>query len=298
MSVKNFTSDFSRITLGTVQFGLGYGVSNSDGRPDINIVERILDESRSVGIRTLDTAPGYGDAESILGYLGVSDFKVLTKIPSISAYEHDVESIIRYSVDQSLARLNVPHLYGILLHDASNVDHPHSSRIIDCLVNLRETGVVENIGVSSYRPEHVDRLDLLQRIDFIQAPVNVLDRRFVDSGFANRNAANSVNLYARSVFLQGLLLMPLERLPNYFEKHMPLFTEWHRLLEANYQDAMSVCLSFVRSCASIDQILLGVQSVEQLKEILEKYSSVVDLYQYNSIVSADEALINPTEWKL
>lgn len=294
----NNVADYSKITLGTVQFGIGYGVSNSSGRPDIANVDQILAEARSVGINSLDTAPTYGDAETTLGLLGVSDFNIVTKIPSIPHDVHDVESFVKYSVEQSLTRLRVQSLHGLLLHDATVLDNPNASRIVSCLNDMKSSGVVRNVGVSVYRPEQIIQLDLLQGIDVIQAPVSIIDRRFVQPDVLSRMSECSVKLQARSVFLQGLLLMPLDELPMYFENHIELLTEWHRLLELNNQDAMSACISFVRQCLSINQIVLGVQNVGQLLEIIVKYSSSVDLNLYDSVVCDDEGLINPSKWNL
>ena len=79
----------SKLILGTVQFGLNYGIANSEGKPDLNKVRAILRCAADHGIRILDTAAAYGDSETVIGTVFAEDsalknhFQVVSKIPPL-----------------------------------------------------------------------------------------------------------------------------------------------------------------------------------------------------------------------
>src|SRR5690625_6191821 len=69
----------NKIGLGTVQFGMEYGISNQSGQTPPNEVSAILASFRKKGGNLIDTAIAYGSSEIVLGNAGVGEFSVISK---------------------------------------------------------------------------------------------------------------------------------------------------------------------------------------------------------------------------
>ena len=202
----------SVLALGTVQFGLQYGVANQRGKVAAQEVRAILEFARRAGLDMLDTAVAYGESEALLGQIGVSDWQVISKLPAVPVGCGDVERWVRDSVADSLARLNVARLYGLLLHRPGQLLDSIGGQLYAALRRLTVDGVVGKIGVSIYDPGELDRLCDHFAFDLVQAPFNILDSRLVQTGWLSRLRRGGTELHVRSVFLQGLLLMrPTDR---------------------------------------------------------------------------------------
>ena len=135
-------------------------------------------------------------------------------------------------------------------------------------------------------------------LDIVQVPFNIFDQRILSSGWAGKLVDNDTEIHTRSVFLQGLLLMEEANLPPYFTRNWPeLFNSWYRFLENSHVDALTNALGFALKQPWINKIVVGVDTVSQLKSIIniEKYSDFKYTPQFNC---DDENLIDPSKWKL
>ena len=66
---------YSKITIGSAQFGSNYGISNLNGELNSSEIHKILKYAYSIGINTIDTAHLYGKSEFKIGkYL--NEFKI------------------------------------------------------------------------------------------------------------------------------------------------------------------------------------------------------------------------------
>ena len=284
----------NRLALGTVQFGLRYGVANELGQISREGAAMILERARSAEIDTLDTAISYGESEKVLGDVGVAQWRVVTKLPPLPN-DAELEPWVLDSVRESLERLGIPKLYGLLLHRPEQLLGARGDSLYRGLLMLKEQGKVVNIGISVRDPSELDAIWPRYRFDLIQAPFNVLDRRLADSGWLNRLSDERVEVHVRSVFLQGLLLVHPSRLPAKFARWRPLWQDWHRWLNENKLSALHACLGFALSAPQIMRVLVGVDSRAQLEEIL---ASATDVSQVPpiSLACADLNLINPSRW--
>ncbi len=287
-----------RLGLGTVQFGVDYGIANDAGQCSPETTRDILAEAKRLGLRMLDTAPAYGQAERALGrYAADEHFRVVTKtmpLPGDSVTDREVEAVGQ-TFTESLQRLGRDAAYGILIHHAEDLLKPGGSKLWEALVRLRAENRVSKIGVSVYEAGQIDRVMERYEIDLVQLPINVFDQRLIQSGHLKSLKEAGVEIHARSVFLQGLLLMTPERIPSFFEPAMPHLRRYHGALEADGISRTEAALSFVRQVPEIDIILVGVDSVKQLRENVAAYQSE-RAFDYPGFALDNLAVLDPKEW--
>jgi aryl-alcohol dehydrogenase-like predicted oxidoreductase len=284
-----------RLVLGTVQFGMPYGIANRTGQVSLSGVRTILDGARAARIDTLDTAVGYREAEQRLGEAGVRDFRVVTKLPPLPAGCADAAAWVEETVEQSLRRLGVTRLHGLLLHRARDLLSTDGSAILGKMRELRASGQVCRLGVSIYDPEELDDVVGIIEPEIVQGPFNVFDRRLETSGWLGRLAEAGVEVHVRSVFLQGLLLLPAEQRPGQFAPWRDLFARWDAWLQRERLSPLRACLAFVLSKRNVDGVVFGVESRAQLDEILA--AAVPGVEAPADLSTADPGLINPGRWK-
>ena len=285
-----------KLALGTAQFGLNYGVANTLGKIPHNSAEEIIKYCRSAGINILDTAISYGESEKCLGSIGVQDFNIVTKLPDIPDAISDIESWMMEEVSSSISRLNTKSLYGLMLHRPNQLFERNGEAIVASLKKLKDMGVIEKVGVSVYSPDEFKDLFLMHDFDLVQCPFNLIDRRLVSSGWLKKLKNSGVEVHVRSAFLQGLLLMPRNKIPQKFEAWSSLWDFWHAWLAENAVSPIKACLAYVLSESNIDQIIVGVDSKEQLQQITGAIETTC-LDAFPDISSLDNRLLNPSNWK-
>lgn len=286
-----------KIAIGTVQFGLNYGVANRHGQVSHEEAKAILDYASKNGIDTLDTAISYGESEKRLGEIGVNNWRVISKLAPVPENVTDIAGWVRDSLNDSLERLKRSNLDGLLLHRSQDLQCSFGEELYLALVALKEQGKVDKIGVSIYNPEELDAIWPRYKFDLVQAPVNIIDRRLVSSGWLTRLNNSGVEVHARSIFLQGLLLMnPAER-PAAFNRWQPIWEKWHDWTTDNGLTPLQACLGFAISRPEISRVVVGVDSLNQLEEILSS-TLTAKITPPATLASNDEDLINPSRWKM
>jgi len=299
--VKNRTKYRSRLGLGTAQFGLDYGVSNRRGQNSLEEVRQILDEAKILGIDMLDTSPNYGNSEEVLGKCLNSNnyFNIVTKTPIF-----DEETITKKSGSllteyyrKSLEQLRYDKLYGLLVHHVENLLAPGGQYLIKSLNDLKAEGVVKQIGVSVYNSAQIDKLLKIFKPDIIQLPINLFDQRLINSGHLAGLKKQGVEIHARSVFLQGLLLMEAEKLPDWFKPIEKKIDEYFLYIKEKNVSPQSAALSFVKNIEEIDYIIIGVNSAAHLRQNVKAFQDKVSL-DFERFAVSDEKIINPALWKV
>jgi len=294
---KEVSSDMmSKLGLGTAQFGLHYGVANTVGMVPRHAAHAMLERAAQAGIDTLDTAVVYGESEACLGECNVAGWQVITKLPSLPAATVDIEAWVNHEVTSSLERLRVPKLSALLLHRPAELLGEKGSQLLRALQSLRQRSLVEAVGVSIYAPDELDRLWNVFTPDLVQAPLNVLDRRLIFSGWLERLRETGVRVHARSAFLQGVLLMPAQARPDYFQPWRKLLESWDAWCRAQGSSPLQVALGFVLAQQGVERVVVGVESLGQLEEILE--ASTRPLLPLPDLYSDNLDLIDPSRWKL
>ena len=284
-----------RFAIGTVQFGVPYGIANQTGQVSRNEVAEILDCARAAGLDTLDTAIAYGESEQRLGEIGVGQWHVITKLPAFPESCTDVHAWVQKSVFGSLERLRAPKLYGLLMHCPQQLLGPQGNVLYRALVAIKDQGKVEKIGVSIYDPTDLDALCSQYQFDVVQTPFNIIDRRLATSGWLERLHQAGTEIHIRSVFLQGLLLMKEVNLPTTFNRWRPLWQHWQCWLDEQALTPLQACLGFVLAHPQIDRVVVGVDSLMQLKGILSNVGTRF-VKPPTNLMSEDMNLINPSRW--
>jgi len=285
----------SRLALGTVQFGLPYGIANQAGQVSQAEAQLMLKFAKDNGINTLDTAIAYGESEARLGEIGVADFKLITKLPGIPKGCLDVGEWVSEQVDASMSRLNVSNIYGLLLHRSDDLISPNGRHLFQALQLLKEKGLVNKIGVSIYSPDELELLIADFSFDLVQAPFNLIDRRLLNSGWIRRLKDSGVEIHTRSAFLQGLLLMKKIDIPPKFSPWNSLLRNWHQWLQDANVSALQASLGFALSFPEIDRVVIGAESQSQLLEIVNASNNLLN-NDLPNLACADEKLINPANW--
>jgi aryl-alcohol dehydrogenase-like predicted oxidoreductase len=288
-----------KLAIGTAQFGQNYGVSNIYGQVKYITAKEILTYASKNNIKTLDTAIAYGNSEEILGKCGVSEFDVITKLPIAPKNVNSYSSWAQKNLSLSLERLNRKKIYGLLLHSSSNFLGKQGHDLYQTMTMFKEKGLVDKIGVSIYDP---DELNILEdsgiKLDIVQTPFNMLDRRIETSGWLNKLSQNGTEVHSRSVFLQGLLLQDKNHRNPYFSKWRNYFNKLDSWIYDTKQTSLSAALNFSYSYKDINKLLVGVQNKLQLTEIINSISQDYSHSLPEELRIDDPLLINPTNWRL
>lgn len=284
-----------KLALGTVQFGVDYGVANASGRVSHDEGVRILQEAWESGIKFLDTAIAYGESEQALGEIGVDKWQVVTKLPGIPDSCPDVRGWVKEQTHGSLERLGLQRLYAVLLHRPEQLFGDSGPALLKALQDLKTSGQAVKIGVSIYSTDELDQLFRLWRFDLVQAPLNILDRRLVETGWAQRLNQLGVEVHTRSAFLQGLLLMPSDQRPHKFDRWDSIWRTWSHWLEDNGMNPLEACIRYALSIQVVDRVIVGVDSVGQLRQILTAaVGTLGSLPKWPEPI--DRVLLNPASW--
>lgn len=285
-----------KLILGTVQFGLDYGISNSKGKITESEAFEILDLAFENGIDTLDTAYNYGDSEKVIGRY-IADrgrkFKLISKAPKEDPRE--VEKIF----DHSLDNLGSKNLYAYLFHDFSSFkDNP---ALLDKLQEFKKLGKIKKVGFSLYFTEELEYL-IKNKIDFdiIQVPYSFLDQRFAK--YFDELSRQGKEIHVRSVFLQGLVFKAPEDLGAQFVKIKEKMIKLRSIADESGLDIAAICLNFASLNNYIDKIVMGVESKQNLSDNVSYLSSdnetkVAKFYDELKALQEDDLnIILPINW--
>lgn len=293
--MKLSSTKMNRLAIGTVQFGMPYGVANSHGQVPFDTASRIVAIAEQHGINTYDTSISYGDSEECLGKIGMQNKYVITKLPQIPKGISDIPDWIINQVKSSLQRLKINKAYGLLLHDSSQIDEL-GDIFNKTFMNLKSEGLVEKIGLSAYTPQEIAKAATLIDLDIVQVPFNIFDRRLLTSGWLNRLHNSGIEIHARSIFLQGLLLLERDDIPNKFRKWNKLWNEWHDWLEFSNTSALAACLHYPLSIPQIDKVIVGLDNIEHLHQLTQSFDQSKRPFIFPDLSCDDELLLNPSKW--
>lgn len=288
--------------LGTAQFGMKYGVTNSVGKVFSEEVPRILALASELGVQVLDTAPSYGDSEVVLGReLPEShSFKIVTKTPHIKEPLPDdaVVQLVVTTLNQSLARLHQSSVYGLLVHRPTNLLEPLGDALYSALKELKTSGKVEKIGVSVYNADQIDEIFEKYPLDLVQVPLNVLDQRLLRSGHLKKLKERGVEIHVRSVFLQGVLLKAPDELPAYFNPMKNHLKRYHDAVRSCGLSPVQAAISFVAGLQEIHTTLCGVTNVSELAENLSGIGVKSQGLCFSDFAMDDVAMLDPMQWRV
>ena len=271
-----------KIGLGTVQFGMSYGISNTSGQTSGEEVRKILRMAEDFGINLLDSASGYGTAEEVLGENDLKFFDLVSKYLPPTVGEE-----ISDQLHKSLKNFQKSSIYGYLAHRP--LDLLGNPEQWEELLSFQELGKVEKIGYSLNDPSELEALlDAKMVPDLVQVPFNYFDRRFETHLIALKELG--VEVHTRSTFLQGLFFMESEFLEDHFDD---VKWELKNLQDLSGSLAGSL-LNFVLEKPFIDKVIMGVENCHQLEHNLNNLKKAVALPKLEKQVS--DNILKPSQW--
>jgi aryl-alcohol dehydrogenase-like predicted oxidoreductase len=286
----------SRLALGSAAFGLDYGISNRRGKVSQEEVSAILAYACSQGIDCIDTSPLYGESEAVLGAalknMASEQFKLVSKLPGGATV-----GTIDETIAKSLERLGQNSIFGYLIHDFAS--YRTNPQLFERIRERQEQGVFRKIGFSLYYPSELDMLlDNAVEFQIIQVPYSLVDRRF--ESYFETLSKRGVEIHVRSVFLQGLFFLNPDELPAHFRGIADELRRFHLIVEQDKRQAADVCLGFALSNPSIARVVVGVDSLDNLRmnRVHEKSHSETDpIYEKLEFLSCDdESILIPSAW--
>lgn len=281
-----------KLAIGTAQFGMPYGISNKNGQTTQLEAEGILDMAFTNGIDTLDTAVAYGDSEVTLGQVGVARWNVISKIPPMPVGSGS--DWVLKQVEGSLSNLKIDQLSGVLLHAPEQLLSPDGAAIVRGLEKAKSLGLVKKVGCSIYASEYLPSILKLFEPEIMQLPLNIFDQRVINTGWLAKLIERGIEIHARSVFMQGLLLMEPDQRPAYFRKWNDLFQKWDSMVSA--KNMLEVCFGFIKSIHGISRVVVGVESQAQLNQLLFAWNKATPITAPH-LSCEDVALVNPSNWR-
>jgi aryl-alcohol dehydrogenase-like predicted oxidoreductase len=271
-----------RLALGTAQFGLDYGVTNTRGRLDEAAMRAVLEGCRDAGITLLDTASGYGDSEQRLGAalqaLAGHPWQVMTKTPAVPAAAVDDDAMVHLTQawHSSRARLAPATIDALLVHQADDLLKPGAERLVTWLQALREAGEVRQIGISVYDPRQLDAVVSRHAgnvFDIVQLPANIADQRWVRQPLLRKMRQAGTAIHVRSLFLQGLLLVPGVDASFAGPDAADWLRRFHAEVARRGRSPLQSCLEFFRSQPDFDVAVIGATSAHELAQIVSAFES-------------------------
>jgi len=290
-----------RLVLGTVQLGMLYGINNKIGKPDFNSACDIVSSAFSLGITRFDTAQGYGDSEEVLGKI-FDKLKVGAQARVYSKLQPNMdfsqEDVVEKSVDDSLGRLGIGQLEGLLLHNEDDL-YSWDKGLGKNLRKLVNKGKVRSIGISFYSPQKaLDALDL-EGIDIIQVPANILDHRFEEAGVFKKANECGKKVFVRSIFLQGLLLISLDHVPVSLNYALPYLEKLEQMANSMKLTRFELSLRYAAQRWPESYIIFGAESSKQvINNVRSLIPRTVLRVDESTFKDVPENVLNPMLWSL
>ena len=292
MEIQIRSFDNHKLAIGTVQFGLDYGISNQNGQVSKNEIKYILDFASENGIDTLDTAKSYGNSEVSIGYyLKQSDnsWNIITKVS-------DCEKTVIQQIQNSIEKLSVKPTV-VLAHSAKLF---LNSEFQSEIQKAKEKQLIQYFGVSLYNEEEINQvLETDLKPEIIQLPMNILDTRLYRNAVLGKIFDKGIKIHVRSAFLQGLFYLSEIDLVDRFEDVVPYLDILKTISAKAGLTLAEFSLLWLVSLKEVSKVIIGVDNVNQLRAHLETLKKNVDESIFEEALSIhyeNENILNPSLW--
>jgi nucleoside-diphosphate-sugar epimerase/aryl-alcohol dehydrogenase-like predicted oxidoreductase len=292
--ILNNKAFITKLGIGTLQFGLNYGIANKDGKLKNLEINKIKNMSKAHNINIVDTANVYGNSENRLGDLGFSDFKLVSKLPVTQPPIDRVNWVLK-NVRKSLKKLNVTKLYGMHIHNTKYLLDKKGYKIYNGLVKAKKEGLINKIGVSVYTIQELKKIILRFKIDLVLLPFNIFDQRLIKSNILQELKDRNIEIHTRTTFLQGLLLLEGSKIPSKFKKYKKYFDNWNKIQKKIKIPKFEICLKYALSNKYIDKVIVGIDNSKQFN-LLIKAAGYLKIQSKSIDASKEIDLINPSKW--
>ena len=282
----------SKLSIGTANFGMKYGIKNNS-KIYPKKIKKIIDFARYNKIKYIDTAESYGDAHKVLGKIGVQNFKISTKLPIIHNNILNIDKHLNKFIEKTLFDININSIDTLFIHNVSVLESPLKKNIFSFLKKLKKNKLIKKYGFSIYTKK--DFLNIINYDpDVLQVPINIFNRDFEDKSIEKEIDLRSISIEARSIFLQGILLT--NNYPkNLLNKNTRIFNRWNKWTINHNISKLDACLNYINSLSFIKKIIVGVDSVSQLQSII-CYKKYKNLEFPKNLIIKNRKIIDPRRW--
>jgi aryl-alcohol dehydrogenase-like predicted oxidoreductase len=289
-------SVISRLALGTAQFGLPYGVSNTSGQVQGAEVKAILKAAKDAGVDMLDTAAAYGDAESIIAEATADlehPFLIVSKTPPST----DIDAVIA-AVRRSAELAGKNGLDTILVHHPNDLAGNTGDRLWRALHDLVDEGAARRVGLSASFEDRPSYLAARFSPSVMQLPVSMFDQRLVRDGTLAELTTMGVEIHARSIFLQGLLFATAQQLSAPIQHIATCLEARRRLIIARGFSLVEAAMAYVLAQPEISRAVVGVTGLAELNEVLCAAAASPPNLPWDGLAIDDPTVLNPTRWRI
>ena len=285
----------NEIILGSANFNQIYGITKNFIKK--KEIKRSFNLALKNNIRIIDTSPLYNKSEKIIGLLNNDKFKIISKIPKIprNIKKKNIKKWVKLKVSNSLKNLKIKKFECLLLHNVDSLLSKNGNEIYKNIKNMKRIGLTNKIGISIYDFNILDKILKKFKFDLIQAPFNILDQRLVTTGWLKKLKKRRIKVYVRSIFLQGILLLKHNQLPEKLKKLNKNLIIWENWLKKNKFKPLQVCISFVINQRQLDGIVVGYNNKNQLNQIL-KQKKMKSSFSIPNLNIRNRKLIDPRKW--
>ncbi len=283
-----------KLSIGTAQFGFKYGICNKLGIVKKNEIKKIINFCKLKKIKSIDTAQGYGRSQRVLGKFNLREFELTTKISNIPEHNNiNLEKKINSEINKILKELNVKQVYALLIHNTDKLKGKFGKSLFEILLKIKKKNKIKKLGVSVYHKNELNFIIKNYNIDIVSLPVSIANQQFITDNYLSKINKRNIEIHARSIFLQGLLVSNFNDLPKKF-KNNKFFLEWFSWLKKNNYDPLEASIAFIKRIKYLDKIVIGVDSLDQLKMIVKIYKKNMKIKFIKFYQS--KILSNPSKW--
>jgi len=285
-----------KLTLGSAQLGSDYGILNNK-KVNIKEFKKIINLVLKSKIKFIDTSPSYGKSEEIIGSSGLKNLNVISKIKLPKKIKIvNMEFWLYKKIYKSLNSLNANYIYGLLVHDYKDLLGVNGENYLACLRKLKANKIIKKIGISIYSPKELNVIWRFWKPDIVQAPLNVFDTRISDSGWLDILKKNKVEIFIRSVFLQGLLVNDYRhiKISKNLATHLEQFQLWCKKKKISN---IVACINFIKSFKKVNYAIVGINNCAHLKNIVDIFNSRDCVDVTKKFTTNNLNLIDPRRWK-
>lgn len=299
--------NISKLTLGTVQLGLNYGIANKGGQHDAARSRALLSYALKNAVTSLDTAREYGSAEQVIGGFDRSgEFSIVTKFKLAAVHLEDKEQAyleVKNSVLQSCSALKLSQIPICLFHQGS--DQPlsvYEDVLCYVLSRLKDEKLIGTGGVSIFDPADVSSITNWNVIQAVQVPMNLFDLRILKEGIMEKLIENNVFVFIRSVFLQGLFFLDPVELPANLLVARKYLMMLQDLSSRSGLTIAQLAVSYVRDTPGVTSLVIGCENLEQLEQNIQLVGRPSISYEIrseieNMFINVEDKIMTPHYWK-
>ena len=277
-----------KIFLGTAQFFSNYGILNDNKNFSKKHFYDILELAGKNDIFNYDTAPGYNSEKFLGNFINANQIhkaKVITKIPKIIG---NYKKFLEKQINQSLKNLRTE-INTLFFHNTDDINF--FIKDPKFFLNLKNKFPLKNIGFSVYEINDLRKIKSYKENLSLQVPYNILNNSFSKIVINKRFQP----IFARSIFLQGILLKKIKKNRN---KNLKIsFENYINFLLKKRISPLKYNLSFINNQKKINYFIFGIEKKKQLNEIINTEFKKYNLKYQKKINSFfNKADIDPRYW--